>query len=464
MSEVAWHVLVPLFALVLGGLVVLVLEAAGTPIGARKIGARSHLVFIALAAVVVAANEAMARYVPTTDGGALFVVDTTARVGVLLVLVLLALALIVSSAELASGDGDRGEVTASMLFAVTGELTIVLAGDLIMVFVGALLSMVAGFALVVVDRRDGRAIESAVKHVVAGASMLVVVGAGAAMLALETATTSFAALRDAHGLAPLLVVVFALEGMLVFPLHVARTDVVTGAPSYAGVILVGARAISATVLLTHLAGEGVLAVAPFAQILPLLVIVGLVVPPLVAVDQREIPRAAAHQQVAHMAVALAAVWLAPLRVSLLAPLAAFVAATSTLGAMALFHTIPPVRRGLSWELWSGAGRAHPFAAAALVFFLASSCALPLFPGLAVRLAAVEGATEDVTSLVVLLASPLVLLCPLRLALFMFAKSREARTVEPIAAGRVGFVIVVVLSLLWCIALARPSVGALLVGA
>jgi len=462
-SEDAFSVLTPLFALALGALVVLVLEAAGTPIGARKIGARVHLVFIALAAVVIAAIEVAARFTPATASGPLFVVDVATRVGALLVLVVLALALVVSSAELASGDGDRGEVTASMLFAVTGELVIVLANDLVMVFVGALLSMVAGFALVVVDRRDGRAIEAAVKHVVAGAFLLVVVGLGAATLALETASTSFDALRGAHGLASLLVVVFALEGMLAFPLHVARTDIVTGAPSFAGVILVGARAISATVLLTHVAGAGALEAAPFTEVLPLLVVVGLVVPPLVAVDQREIPRAAAHQQVAHMAVALAAVLLAGERASVLAPLAAFVAASSTLGAMALFHTIPPVRRGLSWELWSGAGRAHPFAAAALVIFLASSCALPLFPGLALRLEAASGAS-DLVSLVVVLASPLVLLCPLRLALFMFAKSREARTVEPRATGRVGIVVVIVLALLVSIALARPSVSAFLVGA
>jgi NADH:ubiquinone oxidoreductase subunit 2 (subunit N) len=269
----------------------MVLEAAGTPVGARKLGARGYLASIAWAATVLAGAQVVA-VLPIDIVTPLFTTDALTRRSALLLIVLLSLVVIAAVSGLRATDGERGEVYACLLLVAVGELAVVFSRELFVAYAGMTLTLVAGFGILVVERREGRGVEAAVKHVVASAFMLVLFGLGLALVYLKTGATDVAAVAAEGGIGTLIVVVVVLEGMLAFPLHVARLDVLTGAPAYAGALLVGGRAIASTTLLIRLVEAGL--GGPAASMLIPVTLLSLVVPGLVAVDQREIPRAAAH--------------------------------------------------------------------------------------------------------------------------------------------------------------------------
>jgi NADH-quinone oxidoreductase subunit N len=456
------YALAPLAILVGAALVTMVLEAAGTPVGARKLGARGYLASIAWAATVLAGAQVVA-VLPIDIVTPLFTTDALTRRSALLLIVLLSLVVIAAVSGLRATDGERGEVYACLLLVAVGELAVVFSRELFVAYAGMTLTLVAGFGILVVERREGRGVEAAVKHVVASAFMLVLFGLGLALVYLKTGATDVAAVAAEGGIGTLIVVVVVLEGMLAFPLHVARLDVLTGAPAYAGALLVGGRAIASTTLLIRLVEAGL--GGPAASMLIPVTLLSLVVPGLVAVDQREIPRAAAHLFIGHMGVALACIVGGASSSLTLAPIAAFVAAVAALGASMLFQTVPPVRRGFSWELWSGVGRAHPRFSLALLLFLSASSLLPLTPGLPLRLAAARTASalEPWLAFVLIVSSPLLLLTPLRLALFVFAKTREARSVKPNVDVIAAIPVILALAALLALGVALPTVTAFVDG-
>jgi len=89
---------------------------------------------------------------------------------------------------------------------------------------------------------------------------------------------------------------------------------------------------------------------------------------------------------------------------------------------------------ITWETWSGLGRNHPAYALALLWLLGSLAGLPGTAGFSIRLATTEAAFSDgalVLGLVSALAPALAMVPLLRLAIFLFAKPPDRRTLAPL---------------------------------
>ncbi len=456
MSEQELLALAPFGVLIGGAIVCLTLEAAGTPIGARKRGARTHLALIAMSAVLAASVFIGLTWEGTADAVLAGGIHTgpLARAGTQTVLALALIALagampslrvFRSSQALDEAGEERGEIYALMLLEAAGFVGLCVTDDLTLIAAALVLVIVPACGLLVVDRRSPRGAEAAVKLLVVALVVLALLGLGSALLWGDLGRADLGAIVAGAGgtgwtaLGAVLAAAGVLAIVPVVPLHAARIDVTQGGPSFVTSFFQAASLTAGAVLvLRALGGE-----APSPVVAPALLMVAtlsLVVPAFAALDQRSIDRLAAHLAIGQAGVALLPAVLVAEGHGERAGLVLICtggAAAAIIGVQsALGFLEPGSRTSLTWEEWSGLGRKHPVFALGLLWLLGSLAGFPATAGFAARLGTARAAFEDESALVAWIAAlaPALIAVPvIRLGIFLFAKAPGARCVEPVAS-------------------------------
>lgn len=436
------------------GLLCLLLEAAGTPVGARKRGNRTHLPFIvALAGAIVVAHAVLAwgpAVTPAMSATGL-VFDRPGLLSSALIAILVVVAHFAAVPGLRAIDEERGEMSAA--FAVFGAALslFVVAADLV-VILAALVLAVSALSLLSAPDRDGpHGIEAATKAVVGAGLLLVLLGLGVVFAWAAAGETSLPALGHALQASPALATVaggLVLVSLAVLlgavPLHQAAVDVAHGAAPAASALLSGGilvaggaatlRFVDALVL-----GGGSEQISTTWAALAVLTLAGA---PIAALDQSRVFRVVAYLTLLPGGVLLAAAaagvadppsssgaWIA----------GAGALVTGALGAAAalLGVAVPGLDASSTWEDWSGFGRRRPVMAALLAYALGTLAGVPGTVGFGARLDVARAAFDanlDVLGLVVI-ASAAVGAGPLvRLALFLFAKEPPQRSERRLRSG------------------------------
>lgn len=448
----------------------LLLEAAGTPVGARKRGARPHLPWvIGLAGVAVVVENALRWSAMATDtrvaGG--LVLDRTGLVVTALIGVLVAVCHAAAAPALREMDEERGEMSACWAVFGAAMSLLCVAADLLAVG-AALVLAVASMSLLAAPDRDGaHGIEAAAKVVVG----LGVVGAFLAIAVVlswtSTDGSTFAGLQQGleasapGALQAVGVVLVALTLLLgAVPLHQATVDLAHGASPSAAAAFSGAVILAVGTVLARLADrtEGHVGLSSACAGVALLTLIGA---PVAALDQARVARAAAYLTVLPGALLFAAAasdFAQPSVDASGAMLQALVTGAWAATAAILGVAVPAMDPSSTWEDWAGFGRKRPVVAALLVYALGSLAGVPGTMGFTARLDVAQvafAAGLDALGLAVVSSAAVGAAPIVRLALFLFAKEPPPRPARPASFEVplqllvfVGFVAVMVALVLW----------------
>jgi NADH:ubiquinone oxidoreductase subunit 2 (subunit N) len=369
--------LAPAGIFLLGALLSLLFEAAGTPIAARKQGPRTHIALLGLATCAAVLAQAVASWdtarTPQLAFDGLLALDHIGLLGTAAVTLCIGLVLGAAVPGLRERDADYGESYALLLFAGAALCLLVVARELLTVAAAMTLSSCALVALCTVDRRAPQGTEAAVKLMQGGGVLLALLAFGAALRYGATGATELCA----------------------------------GEPM--GAFLVGIA------LLT------------------------LVVPPLAALDQSRVRRVSAHLLIAQAGPVLVALFTADGTAGGLGPYWLAVAATmaAAVGAVVGLSFLERAgTEGSTWEAWSGAGRQHPLFGLSLIWLWASLAGIPGTAGFAARLVvgqAAFAAGEDLLGLAVFVAPALAAAPVVRLAIFLFSRAPD-RALDTVPSG------------------------------
>lgn len=442
--------LAPSGIFLLGALLCLLFEAAGTPIGARKQGRRTHVALLALgtcgAVLLQAAVTWQLAYEPRRFFFDTVALDHLALFGCAAIAILVALTVAAASSGLAERDAEYGDAYALLLLAGAGLCALVAARELVTVAAASCLVVVPLAALATVDRLAPQGTEAAVKLVKANGFLFALLAFATALRYGAAGDTDLCIEGAAAGSAlasvsSTLLVVVLLSWVAAVPLHIVRVDVVHGTPPFLAGLIACAFPLSGAILLVRWLGCGgamTTATPPLDDLLRVCALLSLVVPPLAALDQSRVNRVVAHLVCAQAGLLLIALLAqghsgdpGPL---LLAVCGLLVGGMGAIVAQAFLE--PPGQEGPTWEQWSGAGRRYPLFGLSLVWLWSSLAGLPGTVGFAGRVLVGQSAFkagEDLLGIAVIVAPVLSAAPVLRLAIFLFAKAPD-RDLETLPSG------------------------------
>lgn len=439
-------VLIPFGLFLLGSVLCLLLEAAGTPIGASKRGPRSHLALIAVFCFASAVIQlgVSAHSVPMGQdlwGNALRL-DALGIFGAALCGCVGIQTVVAGVQTMRRLEEERGEVYALHLLTVAAFFSLVFAADVLVVAAAGLWARIGMGALAALERRVPQSAEATVKLIVSDGFFLTLLCFGAALIYGASGTTAFRGIgiaiqNDPHlGWAGLAMVVVPILGWLpAVPVHGVRIDANHGATSFVGGLGAASGALVGSVLLMRLSLDaGPVVGAVWASPLEALIWLTWLVPALVALDQRRVSRMVAHLSVVQMGGALLLARLIGAAPDLIAAPAlrywlAATAVTTAAALPALNFFASRIADEDTWESWSGAGRAHPIVTSAFLWLLAGMAGLPGTPGFAARLDIAQLAfAQGFDGMGVgIIVTPVFAAVPvMRLAIFLFAKPAKQK--------------------------------------
>lgn len=191
-----------------------------------------------LALLAVAALTASSMHLHGTFMNGMFVRDTMADVLKIAMCAVSALALLYSWKYLRERDLYQGEIAVLVLFATLGMMLMVSAGSLPMVYLGLEMLALCSYALVAVDRDNGRASEAAMKYFVLGSLASGLLLYGMSLIYGATGTLDLAQIAvsiEANNTLLLTGVVFIVAGLAfkfgAAPFHMWLPDTYQGAPT-----------------------------------------------------------------------------------------------------------------------------------------------------------------------------------------------------------------------------------------
>ena len=198
------------------------------------------------------------------------------------------------------------------LFAVLGMMIMASANHLLVVYLGLELLALSMYALVALDRDNGRGSEAAMKYFVLGAVASGLLLYGISMLyglsgKLDiTGVATYVAAQDVMANIPLLfALVFVVAGIAVkfgaVPFHMWVPDVYQGAPTAVTLFLGSVPKIAALAMLFRVLAESTAAAQPgWAQMLLVFGLVSILLGNVVAIAQFSLKRMLAYSTIAHM--------------------------------------------------------------------------------------------------------------------------------------------------------------------
>src|SRR5690606_36763106 len=204
----------------------------------------------------------------------------------------------------------KGEVPVLVLFATSGMMMLVSAGSLVTVYLGLELLALCSYALVAVDRDNGKATEAAMKYIVLGSLASGLLLYGMSLVYGATGTLQLGAINAAMAQSDervllLTGVVFMVAGVAfklgAAPFHMWLPDVYQGASAPVALFVSTAPKLAAFGMAWRLLEIGA---GPMAEewrwLLAVLSAVSLVVGNLMAVAQSNIKRMLAYSTVSHI--------------------------------------------------------------------------------------------------------------------------------------------------------------------
>ena len=198
------------------------------------------------------------------------------------------------------------------LFAVLGMMIMASANHLLVVYLGLELLALSMYALVALDRDNGRGSEAAMKYFVLGAVASGLLLYGISMLyglsgKLDiTGVATYVAAQDVMANIPLLfALVFVVAGIAfkfgAVPFHMWVPDVYQGAPTAVTLFLGSVPKIAALAMLFRVLAESTAAAQPgWAQMLLVFGLVSILLGTVVAIAQFSLKRMLAYSTIAHM--------------------------------------------------------------------------------------------------------------------------------------------------------------------
>jgi|GEM_PF-1172549 len=449
----------PIASCLLGALLVLFLEAAGTPAGARKQGGRGHLTLIALLVVGAAIGQLLLGWrdlldvtkLPALPSSADLLFDGPGRFGALALLLLVAQAVIAPNPQLALQQKARGEVTALLLLYAAVGMVWVSTEHLLTLLVAQVATGLVHLALVTLDGGRTYGAESAAKELMLVCLNLLLMGltvalgyaAGADTLPELLRTSLQGSVLARVGVVCLLLNVASLLPLL--PLHSVRVDVLSGAPSFAGGLMAGSGLLFAgTIVLRGMRAlpPSPLFLADTETWLAAISVLIISVPSVAALDQQRVYRTVLYLVVGMVGMLLPVVLVASSGeahneelVTLLLGHGALVTFSALVGVAGFEKP----NLASTWEDWSGLGQRAPLAASLLLIVLASVVGLPGTFGFSLRLDVAKvafSAGHVWLGGVVLLAPAVGLAAVARLALFLFTKVPKGGVVVEVSPLRV----------------------------
>ncbi len=327
------------------------------------------------------------------------------------------------------GGTDReGTVYSLLAFTALGALALAGAGDAMFLVLGVLLSSLGSFALVAYPR-DDRATEAAVKYLVFGSV------AGAAMtygLTFWNGATGATLLADLGRLASAPLAVAGLLAVLIglgykaalAPFHFWAPDAYDGGPLAVAAFLSVVPKIGAIFALAQVARNLPPTPVDWRPVVAILAATSMTWGNLAALPQRNVVRLLAYSSVAQAGYFLLGIVALDRGVLAVRALVVFAAAYAAmnLGAFAVV-----ARLGRDLDAYIGAGRAAPWAGAALVAFLLSLGGVPPLAGFVGKLL-LFGAALDAgygwLAVVAILNSVLSLAVYLRIVVPLYQPPRE----------------------------------------
>jgi NADH-quinone oxidoreductase subunit N len=309
------------------------------------------------------------------------------------VLVIAAVAVLLSPSYLRANGMERGEYYALLLFSVVGMMGLVSGLELVSIFVALEIMSIALYGMAGMDRRRVESQESALKYFVTGAFASAFLLYGIALLygvsgstQLEKVQRSLAVLSSEPEVLAVLGAAMLLVGfgfkVASVPFHMWVPDVYEGAPTPATAFMsAGVKAAAFGALLRVFDSALPALAAHWRPLVAVLAIVTMVVGNLAALAQTNLKRMLAYSSVAHAGYVLTALVAAPVVAgeAVLFYLVAYAAVN--LGA---FGTIAALARGgrepLAFRDVAGLAQRRPALAAALAVFLVSLTGVPVTAG------------------------------------------------------------------------------------
>ncbi len=299
--------ILPELVLLGGTLLVLLVDLFARQSGRWLTHVLALLLLLAAGAVVIA--QGMTLQASGWSGA--YDRDVLAAVLKLAVYAVSGLCLLYARPYLADRDLLKGEFYLLVLFAVLGMSVLVSAGNLITVYLGLELMALSTYALVALDRDNGRASEAAVKYFVLGALASGMLLYGMSMLFGATGTLDLSAIAAAWGanettsslmaFGTAFIVVGLAFKLGAAPFHMWLPDVYHGSPTAVTTFIGSAPKLAAFGIACRLleGGLGGLS-ATWTDMLSLLAIASLAVGNLAAFVQTNLKRMLAYSTVSHV--------------------------------------------------------------------------------------------------------------------------------------------------------------------
>jgi NADH-quinone oxidoreductase subunit N len=391
------YYLLPVLVVVIGGCVLLLLEAFA------RAGSRRWLMHLGVAVCVAAALATWLVWRRVGETGDVTIFDgmiLADRFGLFLALVFTVATLL---AMLISADFFRehaflyGELYPLLLFATAGMMVLAMAGDLVSVFLGVEIMSLAAYIMTGAFRRAKRPSEAALKYFLTGAFATAILLYGIALVYGAVGDTNLLVIRQAtaaHGEPIFLVGMFMLIVAMGFkiaavPFHMWAPDAYEGAPTpVTGYMAAGVKAAGiAGILRVFVYGFGG-EILPYGQlgwatILAILAVLTMTVGNVAALRQENIKRMLAYSSIAHagyLLIGVVAAGVAGEGLDLARPALLYYLLAYTFTTLGAFGVVAWVgRRGDERPLvddWAGLGARHPAAALAMTLFLLSLGGIP----------------------------------------------------------------------------------------
>lgn len=243
--------------------------------------------------------------------GGMFVNDGVAAVSKIFILLSSALVFVYAKPYLIPRKLFQGEFYTLILFAVLGMMFLASAGNMLTAYLGLELLALPSYALVALDRDNGRSSEAAIKYFVLGALASGMLLYGISMIYGATGTLDFGSIRGAlvsnapHPWLLTFGLVFLVIGIAfkfgAAPFHMWVPDVYQGAPTAVTMFVGSAPKIAAFVLAYRLLED---AMAPkyleWRDMLAVLALLSLAIGNLLALAQTNLKRMLAYSTISHV--------------------------------------------------------------------------------------------------------------------------------------------------------------------
>jgi NADH-quinone oxidoreductase subunit N len=342
----------------------------------------------------------------STAFGGMFVNDGVAAICKIFILISTALVFVYAKPYLIPRRLFQGEFYTLVLFAVLGMMFLASAGNMLTAYLGLELLALPSYALVALDRDNGRSSEAAMKYFVLGALASGMLLYGISMIYGATGSLDFASIRGAlvsNAPHPWLLsfgLVFIVIGIAfklgAVPFHMWVPDVYQGSPTAVTMFIGSAPKIAGFVLAYRLLEDALAPLfADWRGMLAVLALLSLAIGNLVAIAQTNLKRMLAYSTISHVGFLLLGLMAGTIE-GYAASL--FYAVTYAITATAAFGMIVYMSRaGFEAEEiddFRGLNQRNGWYALLVLLVMASLAGIPLFVGFLAKLQVLKAAVDS----------------------------------------------------------------------